>query len=162
MSEWNTEPKVTKPPKRQATKVDEVAALRKRASAAAAMAKTTVPIAGRISVDLYKAMVELAEEFHVPIIQVIRQCLTDGVRKYKDLPPEFTPFQGPARVARAVHANPSLLSRVRSNQIQEEDVTEEEVATLQFEKIVAESGFPLAALTPSKVMPAPEDTPSGE
>jgi hypothetical protein len=160
MSEWDTPPKITKPPKRAATKRDEVAELRKRASAAAAMAKTTVPIAGRISLDLYKAIVELAEEFHTPVIQVIRQCLTDGVRKYKDLPPEFAPFASPSRTAATLRAAPSLLTRVRNTQAALEEVSEEEEVVSQFEKLLENSEFPLGALTPSRVMPAPEDTPN--
>jgi len=57
---------------------------------------------------LYKALVELAEEYHQPISVIARQCLEDGARKYREFStPGLNPF-GRVPVSRS---HPNLLAR---------------------------------------------------
>ncbi len=86
----------------------ELAELRKRARTAGATARTSVSLQVRASVELYKALVELAEEYHQPISVIARQCLEDGARKYRDFStPGLNPF-GRVPVSRS---HPQLLQR---------------------------------------------------
>jgi hypothetical protein len=81
---------LSRPPR---TSQNEVAALRQRATKAAAQSRARVSINIRVSVPLYKALVELSEEAHQPINTVALQCLEDGTRKYKSFSgSELNPF----------------------------------------------------------------------
>jgi predicted transcriptional regulator len=88
---------ISAPPK-TAKDISEVDKLKRRAKKAAAAARASVPLSLRIPLPLYKALVELAEEYHQPISEIAKQCLTDGTRKYRD-------FQT-ARPAAFVNASP--------------------------------------------------------
>jgi hypothetical protein len=100
---------VPKFPKRRPN--NELAELRKRARTAGATARTSVSLQVRASVELYKALVELAEEYHQPISVIARQCLEDGARKYRDFStPGLNPF-GRVPVSRS---HPQLLQRPSS------------------------------------------------
>jgi len=142
--------KLRVPPK-QSRKRDEVAELRARARAAAAQSKSFIGINIRVGVDTYKALVELAEEYHQPVTVVTRQCIEDGIRKYRDFSdPSLNPFGRPAvgRAAAAVSRDTSILRKLQQARAQhEEEETEEDVLANTIDNLA--SNFPIGALFPS-------------
>lgn len=69
--------------------------LKARAKKQNILAKQQVIVTLRISVPAYKACVELAEEYNVSVAEIQRQCLDDGIRKYRDFnsPYAANPFR---------------------------------------------------------------------
>ena len=59
----------------------------------------------KVDAELYEAVVDLAERYHAAVSEVARQCLVDGIRKYKDFssPNSDSPFR-PTSVMRAYPA----------------------------------------------------------
>jgi hypothetical protein len=141
----------------------EVAELRARAARVASQSRATISLTLKIPVDVYRALVELAEEYHQKISGVAIQALKDGVRKYKDFsdPTLPSPFRQPTPLrgfAKELTGPPlSVIDRVLQKQAEEEP---EVPAALNLEAIMAG----LKKLTPEAIMPQapPAPTYSGE
>jgi len=71
--------------------------LRKRAIQTHLHARGGIAISTKINPTLYEAILELAEAYHEEFYAVLRQCLADGVRKYRDLSLPDSPFARPLR-----------------------------------------------------------------
>jgi len=83
-----------RPPKTPIT-ISYIQKLQDRAKKVAQKSKSVISLTLRIPVPLYEALIELAEEWHAPVSEVARQCLSDGARKYNDFaelrPGSFAP-----------------------------------------------------------------------
>ena len=105
----------------------------------------------RVPVATYRALVELAEEYHQPVTVVTRQCIDDGIRKYKDFSsPGLNPFGRPAvaRASAAVQHDRTILQRLQSARaVHEEEETTEDVLANTIENLA--TNFPIGALFPS-------------
>jgi hypothetical protein len=151
--------KLSPPPKRKPN--NELAELRRRARTAGAQARTSVSLQVRCSVELYKALVELAEEYHQPISVIARQCLEDGTRKYREFSVPGVGFANAKRMAPVTRQIPGLLrdtppgslaSRLRppsvSGLVPNVDDTEEAVAGLEkYAEVLA--ALPMGLVLPS-------------
>jgi hypothetical protein len=79
-----------------------MAELRRRAARAASESRSGVTVSIKVPKELYRVLVELAEEYHRPISEIARQALSDGARKYRQFStPGLNPFSPqPSRVYR--------------------------------------------------------------
>lgn len=84
-----------------------LAQLQERAKKANKASKARVDITIRIDVPVYAALIELAEEYHVSMADVARQCLADGARKYRDFNSSL--IDSPFRATTPMRANPEIV-----------------------------------------------------
>jgi uncharacterized protein (DUF4415 family) len=77
----------------------------RKATAKARQRKPTVTIA--MDEAVYEALIDLAETYNTRITEVARQCLDDGIRKYKDFNSPHS--QSPFRSTSVMRAYPNLL-----------------------------------------------------
>lgn len=84
-----------------------LAQLQERAKKANKQSKARVDITIRIDVPIYAALIELAEEYHVSMADVARQCLADGARKYRDFSSPFV--DSPFRPTTPMRANAEIV-----------------------------------------------------
>ena len=84
-----------------------LAQLQERAKKANRASKARVDITIRVDVATYAALIELAEEYRVSMSDVARQCLSDGLRKYRDFASPYV--DNPFRPTTPMRANPEIV-----------------------------------------------------
>lgn len=71
-------------PKRRRALAQPSQELKERASRINAQSRVSVPLSLRVRPETYKAIVELAEEFHAHINTIVNNALGDGLARYRD------------------------------------------------------------------------------
>jgi hypothetical protein len=104
---------IDRPPKvseGKANALTEAQKLKKRAAKASLDARAKISVTLRLPIEEYKALVELAEEYHSPVSDIARQCLSDGIRKYRD-------FSSPRRSNFINHSPMQALPHLAKNTV---------------------------------------------
>lgn len=90
---------------KQATTLATLAERARKASVKARRAKKSIAVL--VDEPTYEALIELAETYATTITEVARQCLFDGLRKYKDFNSPYN--ESPFRSTSVMRAYPHLL-----------------------------------------------------